>query len=84
MLRGEEALGGVHRHTVADQAADGDEERAAALEEACKDRTALCFTQVLCTQRSLNDRLIGTPVEHIIDDHAGKEHRPWAPLRWPD
>ena len=77
MLRGEEALGVVHRHTVADQAADGDEERAAALEEACKDCTALCFAQVLCTQRSLNDRLIGAPVEHIVDDHAGKEHRPW-------
>lgn len=56
----------------ADNAWNNDDQRSHDLEEACKYGALLCFLQVLSTEGTLDDGLVGCPVVHVVDQQAGE------------
>ena len=44
-----------------------------ALEEAGPDRALLALCEVFAAQRTLDDGLVGRPVEQVVDEHTGQQ-----------
>ena len=70
---------GARVSQCADNARNNDDERGHDLEEACEYGALLCFLQVLSTEGTLDDGLVGCPVVHVVDQQAGEQKRPREP-----
>ena len=70
---------GARVSQCADNARNNDDERSHDLEEACEYGALLCFLQVLSTEGTLDDGLVGCPVVHVVDQQTGEQQRPREP-----
>ena len=59
-----------------DDARQNDDKYVKALEEAGPDRALLALCEVFAAQRTLDDGLVGRPVEQVVDEHTGQQQRP--------
>ena len=70
---------GARVSQCADNARNNDDQRSHDLEEACKYGALLCFLQVLSTEGTLDNGLVGCPVVHVVDQQTGEQQRPREP-----
>ena len=64
----------VLEEVIRDDAWKHDRERRDQFEYGGNQDALLRFFQVLCTERTLHDGLIGAPEKYLVDDHAGEQH----------